>query len=390
MTKYRLQAVLFVLLSFMLGCNEYMIVGVLPDIASEYHTSLSSLGYLVTMFGLIYAFVTPVLTTIIGRWKRHHVLFVLLIIFLISNTWTALSTNYLSLALSRVLTSSISGTIISIDLVFANFVAPLNKRASLVSWVFAGFSIASVIGVPIGTFISQQFNWHVSFWVISVMIILITLMMIWLAPRDSPQVSGNVKLSQQFSVFRDQRITACVFFVVSIFAAQYTFYTYIRVIVTNLMGFNNTWLNWLLFAMGLFFIVGNQLGGYIADNGGVHRLSWVYVVMTILLLCLAPTYRFKWLSITIVAILCITFTTYAASTQLLFMDIAEQKYPQSLDLASSLNSISANIGIALGSMTAAETVHFTSLSNCGNVAAIYGVLAVLLVLFVSRKYKQAQ
>lgn len=62
MSKYRLQAILFVFVAFMLGCNEYMIVGVLPDIAKEYHSSLSSLGYMVTMFALIYAIFTPVIT----------------------------------------------------------------------------------------------------------------------------------------------------------------------------------------------------------------------------------------------------------------------------------------------------------------------------------------
>ena len=385
MSKYRMQAILFVFVAFMLGCNEYMIVGVLPDVASEYHSSLSSLGYLVTMFAIIYAVFTPIITSLANRWQRHHVLLTLMVIFFIGNTWTAMATNYTSLLLSRMLTASVAGAIISIVLVLASYVAPREKRASLVSWVFAGFSIASVIGVPLGTVISQRLTWHDSFFLFIVLTIVVFGLLVWLVPHNTPQVAGH--LSDQFSLFRDKRVVVGSLFVITVCAADYTFYTYIRPLITNLMGFDDTWLNWILFMMGIFFIVGNKFGGYLADNGGVHRLPWVYVVMTVLLLGLAPAFHMKWLAIAIVAVLCITFASYGASTQLMFLDIAEKNYPQSLDLASSLNSIFANIGISLGSLAAAETVRFSSLGNVGNVGAVFGILAILLITFVGRHYQ---
>ena len=385
MSKYRMQAILFVFVAFMLGCNEYMIVGVLPDVASEYHSSLSSLGYLVPMFAIIYAVFTPIITSLANRWQRHHVLLTLMVIFFIGNTWTAMATNYTSLLLSRMLTASVAGAIISIVLVLASYVAPREKRASLVSWVFAGFSIASVIGVPLGTVISQRLTWHDSFWMITVLTIVVFGLLVWLVPHNTPQVAGH--LSDQFSLFRDKRVVVGSLFVITVCAADYTFYTYIRPLITNLMGFDDTWLNWILFMMGIFFIVGNKFGGYLADNGGVHRLPWVYVVMTVLLLGLAPAFHMKWLAIAIVAVLCITFASYGASTQLMFLDIAEKNYLQSLDLASSLNSIFANIGISLGSLAAAETVRFSSLGNVGNVGAVFGILAILLITFVGRHYQ---
>lgn len=311
-----------------------------------------------------------------------------MVVFFIGNTWTALAHNYVSLLLSRMLTATVAGAIISIVLVLASYVAPREKRASLVSWVFAGFSIASVIGVPLGTMISQHFTWHDSFLMITWLTIVVFILLVWLVPHNTPQVAGH--LSEQFSLFKDKRVLIGSIFVVTICAADYTFYTYVRPIITNLMGFNDTWLNWLLFVMGIFFIVGNKFGGFLADNGGVHRLPGVYVLMTVLLLALAPSFRFKWLAIAIVAILCVTFASYGASTQLMFLDIAEKKYPQSLDLASSLNSIFANIGISLGSLAAAETVRFSSLGNVGNVGAIFGVLAIILITIVSRNYEGAR
>lgn len=383
--KYRLQAILFVFVAFMLGCNEYMIVGVLPDIAQEYHDSLGTLGLLVTVFAFVYAIFTPLITTLSSKWARHKILLFLVVIFFIGNTWTAMATNFISLLLSRVLTATVAGAIISMVLVMASFVAPQNKRASLVSWVFAGFSIASVIGIPIGTIISTTLSWHDSFWIISVITVIVFGMLLWLVPRDTPQVKST--LSKQFVLFKDVRVLLGVAFIVAICAADYTIYTYIRPLITNEMGFDNTWLNWLLFGMGIFFIIGNKFGGYLADRGGVHRLGLIYILMTILYIAFGPMLSFKWIAILIVALLCIAFSCYGSSTQLMFLDIAEKEYPQSLDLASSLNSIFANIGISLGSLTASQAVTFMPMRNLGYVGAIYGVLATVLVLILSRKYR---
>lgn len=382
--KYRLQAILFVFVAFMLGCNEYMIVGVLPDIAHEYHDSLSRLGLLVTVFALIYAIFTPIITSAANRWRRHRVLLFLMVVFFIGNTWSAMATNYYSLLFSRILTATVAGAIISMVLVMASFVAPREKRASLVSWVFAGFSIASVVGIPIGTVISTTFSWHDSFWMISGLTILVFAGLIWLVPRDTPQVQSS--LGKQFSLLKDSRVLLGVTFIVTVCAADYTIYTYIRPLITNEMGFDNTWLNWLLFGMGIFFIIGNKFGGYLADRGGVHRLGSIYIAMTILYIAFGPLLSFKWLAIIVVALLCVAFSCYGASTQLMFLDIAEKDYPQSLDLASSLNSIFANIGISLGSFTASTAVQFTSLNHLGYVGAVYGILATILIIVLSKKY----
>ena len=382
--KYRLQSILFVFVAFMLGCNEYMIVGVLPDIAHQYHDSLSTLGLLVTVFALVYAIFTPIITSLANRWRRHHVLLVLMVVFFIGNTWTALASNFISMLFSRVLTATVAGAIISIVLVMASFVAPREKRASLVSWVFAGFSIASVIGIPIGTVISTTFSWHDSFWMISGLTIFVFVSLIWLVPKDTPHFKST--LSKQFTLLKDTRVLLGVVFIVTVCAADYTIYTYIRPLITNEMGFSNTWLNWLLFGMGIFFIIGNKFGGYIADNGGIHRLGGIYIAMTILYLLFGPLLSFKWIAIIIVALLCIAFSSYGSSTQLMFLDIAEKEYPQSLDLASSLNSIFANIGISLGSFTASQAVAFLPMRNLGYVGAVYGLAATILVLVLSKKY----
>ncbi|MDO4456053.1 MAG: MFS transporter [Ligilactobacillus agilis] len=385
MTKYRLQSFLFVFVAFMLGCNEYMIVGVLPDIAGEFHVSLASLGYAVTLFALVYAIFTPIITTLASRFNRYHVLLVLMLVFLIGNTWTALASGFWSLMASRVMTATVAGAIISLVLVMANFIAPREKRAGLVSWVFAGVSIASVIGVPIGTSISTTFSWHDSFWMVTWLTLIIFVMLVWLAPKDTPQVKGS--FATQFSLFKDVRVLLGVSFIVLVCAADYTFYTYIRPLLTNLMGFSTFWLNWLLFLFGLFFMFGNKFGGYLADHRGIQSLPKLYLLMSVCLAMLAPTFNFPWVGVGLLSFVCVMLASYGASTQLMFLDIAEKDYPQALDLASSLNSIFANIGISLGSFSASLTVNYLSLGSVGYVAAVYGLITTLIVWLLSRRYR---
>ena len=109
--------------------------------------------------------------------------------------------------------------------------------------------------------------------------------------------------------------------------------------------------------------------------------------MFVLYVAFGPLLSFKWLAILVVGLLCIAFSCYGSSTQLMFLDIAEKEYPQSLDLASSLNSIFANIGISLGSFTASEAVHFTTMNHLGYVGSVYALLATVLVIVLSHRYE---
>lgn len=153
--KYRLQSLVFVLVAFLLGCNEFMVVGVISNIAKSYHASLSTVGLLVTIFAITYAICTPILTTITSKYDRFKVLMVMLAIFWVGNTMTDLAPSLPWLFVSRIITAAVAGTIISLILVFVSVIAPLEKRSMLVAAVFSGFSTATIIGVPIGTTISM-------------------------------------------------------------------------------------------------------------------------------------------------------------------------------------------------------------------------------------------
>lgn len=370
----------------MLGCNEYMIVGVLPDISREIGASLSSLGYLVTVFALVYALSTPLVTSLTRYLKRHQLLYLLLVIFLLGNTWTALSTSYLSLLLSRIMSATTAGAIISLVLVIANFVAPLDKRASLLSWIFAGFSIASIIGLPIGTLISTTWSWHASFWLISVLTVVVLILVCLYVPKDTPQAAPQ-KGQKQLAIFKDPNIRLVICFVILTCAAQYTYYTYIRSLITDYMHLPASLLNLLLLLLGVAFIIGNKSGGLLADHGGLRQLPMVYLLQTLLLLLVNPLFKSAWLAFAAVFLVCVCNSSYGASLQVYFLDAAAKDYPQSMDLASSFNSIFANVGISLGSFTAARVAGLTSIGQTTYFGAVFSFLATCLIWLAARRLR---
>lgn len=241
MNKYRWQAIVFVLVAFMLGCNEFIVVGVLSDIAQEFHVSVSLVGYLVTIFATVYAVSTPFITILTNRFSRYKTLMVLMIIFLAGNTLSGLAMNFTVLLLSRVLTAVVAGAIISLIMTFASAIAPREKRANLVSWIFAGFSIASVFGVPIGTAISTAYSWHDAFYLITVISLVTCLLLGWLLPKQVEQVQGSIK--NQLVLLADKRIYLGIALVLFTAATMYAYYTYIRPILTTGLGFSTTSLN---------------------------------------------------------------------------------------------------------------------------------------------------
>ncbi|WP_318767296.1 MFS transporter [Lactiplantibacillus carotarum] len=380
--KYRFQAIVFVLVAFMLGCNEFMVVGVLSDIAKEFQISDAIVGYLVTIFATVYAVSTPFITILTNRFSRYKTLMTLMVIFLIGNTLSGFATNYWWLLLSRIIAAFTAGAIISLIMTFASVIAPIEKRAGLVSWIFAGFSIASVFGVPIGTAISTTYNWHVAFFLVSIISVITLLLLGWLLPRHVQQTNGTIK--DQLVLLTDRRIYVGIALVLFSAATMYAYYTYIRPLLTTGLGFTTVSLNWLLFLIGLMSIISNRMSGFLAEHHGLHLLPRFYVADICLLLLLPWGLTSKLTGLGILLILSLIVTILNSPLQIHFLTVAERDYPQAIVLASSLNSIFFNFGISLGSATASGLLATVGLRYISLGAAAYAVIALGLSLALNR------
>ncbi|MUV42168.1 MFS transporter [Levilactobacillus brevis] len=388
MKKYRWQAIVFVLVAFMLGCNEFIVVGVLSDIAREFKIPVATVGYLVTIFATIYAISTPFITILTNRFSRYKTLMTLMVIFLIGNTLSGFAMNYGVLLLSRVVTAMVAGAIISLIMTFASTIAPREKRAGLVSWIFAGFSIASVFGVPIGTAISTSYSWHDAFYLISIISAITCVLLGWLLPRKVEQVQGSIK--NQLVLLKDRRIYVGIALVLFTAATMYAYYTYIRPLLTTALGFSTTSLNWLLFLIGIMSIISNRLSGVLAERNGLRVMTRFYVADVCLLALLPVALNSKIIGLGVLLALSLIVTILNSPIQIHFLNIAEQDYPQSAVLASSLNSIFFNFGISLGSATASGMLGTVGLTHISWGAAGYAGISLVLAVMLNRVIKQHQ
>lgn len=386
MKHAKLRSFTFILVAFMLGCNEFMVVGVLSDIARSYHVPLFTVGFLVTAFAGVYAISTPIITTLTSNWNRYKLLMLLMTIFFVGNTLTAMAPTLGWLLFARIITAAVAGTIISLINLLVSIITPMDKRPMVLAWVGAGFSIASVIGVPLGTTIATLLSWHDSFWIISGLTLIVFALLAWLTPRDTPQIKGSIL--EQLALLKDHRVLLGIGITMAVLSLQYTFYTYVRPLITTVMDFSLTSLNWLLLLLGVMSIIDNEIAGIVASHNGVQKLPFVFILMTILSLILGIVLGNKITGMLVLATLCVVVIIYGTTIQLVFISVAEKEYPQSLALATSLISIFANVGISLGSFTASTTVNFTNLTMLGYVGAVYGLLAIGLSFALRRFYRK--
>ena len=386
MKHAKLRSFTFILVAFMLGCNEFMVVGVLSDIARSYHVPLFTVGFLVTAFAGVYAISTPIITTLTSNWNRYNLLMLLMTVFFIGNTLTAMAPTLGWLLFARIITAAVAGTIISLINLLVSIITPMDKRPMVLAWVGAGFSIASVIGVPLGTTIATLLSWHDSFWIISGLTLIVFALLAWLTPRDTPQIKGSIL--EQLALLKDHRVLLGIGITMAVLSLQYTFYTYVRPLITTVMDFSLTSLNWLLLLLGVMSIIGNEIAGIVASHNGVQKLPFVFILMTILSLILGIALGNKITGMLVLATLCVVVIIYGTTIQLVFISVAEKEYPQSLALATSLISIFANVGISLGSFTASTTVNFANLTMLGYVGAVYGLLAIGLSFALRRFYRK--
>lgn len=386
MSKYQLQAFSFVLVSFMMGCNEFIVVGIISDIASSLHVTVATVGYLVTVFAIVYAISTPLVTVLTNRFNRYHTFMAMMVIFLIGNTLTGFATSFPIMVASRLITAVVAGTIESLSIAIANAIAPRAKRAVLIAWIGAGFSIASVIGVPIGVAISTNFGWQDAFHAISILSLVTCVILGIFLPRHLKQVPSSIK--DQVVLVTDKRVYLGGLLILFTAAGIYAYYTYIRPLITTTLGFNTTWLNWLLVVIGIASIINNRLSGTVAQNGGLRRLPTFYGIGLVLLALFPLAMRNAWTGYGLLVLLTLLSNIGIASIQVHFLDVAEESYPQSIALASALNAIFYNVGISVGSAAASGILSSMGLINLGWGTFGFMALALLVNLWLNHTVAQ--
>ena len=375
---FNLPVVTLIALSFALGMSEFIMVGILPDIATGLKVSEVAVGNLVSLFALVYAPVTPLGSALSARFPRFATHLTLVGIFLAGNVLCALAPNYPVLLVARIIIALVSGTLVAIAMTYAPDVTTERYRTKFIAWVFSGFSIASVAGVPVGTWVANAFGWRWAFILVCVLTAALMVLMIAVLPRNSHIVT--IGFLPQFRLFFDRRIqlgVACVMFGA---AASYVFYTYLTPIMRDEVHVPERFLSFGLVVFGAACLWSNLYGGRLADRGrGVEPMTHIrpiYCLHTVLLASLVIAHWVPVYGAVLLVVLGMLMYLQNSASQVLYMDVAAQSHPGSLNLAASLNSMAFNIGIALGSAVGGLVNDHLGLMWLGPVGAVFTLLAV--------------
>lgn len=378
MEKRRLPAAVLALsaLGFTLGTCEFVIVGILPDIAAGLNVSLTAVGRLVSVFAACYAVGTPVITAFMGRIPRFRLLLILLGAFLGVNLVSMLAPGVAVLYVSRMLAALVSGPLTAVAMLYAKDVAQEGHTARAVSMVYTGFSIASVAGVPLGTSVCHLLGWRATFALVLAMTLLLIPALLRLLPRDSAAPEQDSGLVRQFAILRDRRMNACVLMILLNGSATYTVYTYLTPILTDVLGVTAAAVSPLLMVVGLCCLVSNLTSGWMGEHGGLRRLPAVFGFQTVLF-ALMP-----WLLCHLIsglgAVFCMAVCMYMLNTpcQVHALELAERDYPFAATLCASVLSVSYNFGIAIGSFAGSSVQGAWGLRWLGIPAAVFALLSL--------------
>ena len=388
---FNLPVIVLISLSFMLGMSEFIVVGILPDIAAGLKVSEVTVGNLVSLFAFVYAPVTPLGSALSARFPRFATHLTLVGVFLIGNVLCAFAPNYGVLVVARILIALVSGTLVAIAMTYAPDVTTEQYRTKFIAWVFSGFSIASVVGVPVGTWVANTFGWRWAFHLVNVLTVALIVLMVMVLPRNSRIV--KIGFLPQFRLFFDRRIQLGVLAVVFGAAATYVFYTYLTPIMRDEVHVPEQYLSVGLVIFGAACLWSNLYGGKLADRGrGVEPLTHIrpiYCAHAVLMASLIVAHWVPVYGALLLVVLGMFMYLQNSASQVLYMDVASQSHPGSLNLAASLNSMSFNIGIAVGSAVGGLVNTHLGLMWLGPVGAIFLLCAVgtttLLRPFVARE-----
>lgn len=273
---------------FGIGLTEFVIAGLLPDVAADFRVDEATAGWLISGYALSVAVGAIGLTAAVTRFNRKHVLTALMVLFIAGNLVSAVAPSYEVLLLGRILAALTHGAFFGIGAVVAgNLVAP-EKRAGAIAMMFAGLTTANVLGVPFGTLLGQQLGWRATFWAITVIGVLALIGMATLVPsqpvsRDDPGLRGEL------GAFRSAQVWLSLLVTVLGFGGMFGAFTYIAYTLTEVSGFAPSTVPWLLVLFGLGLFAGNWAGGKAADRSVSRTLVLVLAALTVVMAVFALT-----------------------------------------------------------------------------------------------------
>jgi len=272
--------------AFGIGLTEFVIMGLLPQVATDLAVDEAAAGWLISGYALSVVAGALLVTAATTRLPRKPVLLALVVLFIIGNTLTALAPDYATAMAGRVVAALCHGAFFGIGSVVAAGLVTPEKKAGAIAIMFTGLTAANVFGVPMGTFVGQQFGWRATFWVISAVGVIALIGIAALVPT-LPRPSAAVRLRTELAAFRSGQVWLSLLVTVLAYGGMFGAFTYIAYTLTEVSGYPAGAVPWLLVLFGIGLVIGNGIGGRLADRSIDRTLVIFVAALTVVLVAFA-------------------------------------------------------------------------------------------------------
>lgn len=375
-----LSLLILALSAFAIGTTEFVIMGLLPDVAADLGVSIPGAGWLVTGYALGVAVGAPFMAMATARLPRKAALVTLMGIFIVGNLLCALATDYDVLMFARVVTALCHGAFFGIGSVVAAGLVPANRRASAVALMFTGLTLANVLGVPLGTALGQYAGWRSTFWAVTAIGVIALIGLIRFLPTNRNE--EKLDMRAELASLKGAGIWLSLSMTALFSASMFTLFTYIAPLLGEVTGVSPRGVTWTLLLIGLGLTLGNVIGGKMADRRVSSTLIGVFVSMAVVSTALSWTSAA--LIPTEITLFLWAMAAFAAVPALQINVVTFGKAAP--NLVSTLNIGAFNVGNALGAWVGGSVIaHGLGLTSVPLAAAALALLALVVTLITFRQ-----
>ncbi|AKP68041.1 MFS transporter [Companilactobacillus ginsenosidimutans] len=369
--------------AFAIGSAEFISVGIMPLIIKSFDVTIAQAGLTVSLYAMGVMLGAPILTTLTTKFNRKNLLIGIMISFIIGNTIAALAPTFIILLIGRIISALAHGLFMTIaSVVAADVVAP-NKRASAIAVMFTGLTVATVTGVPLGTYIGQILNWRSSFIFLILLGLIGMIGSIILVPKNLPKAQPS-NASGFWRILKQPKLLLIILITALGYGATYPVYTYISSILKNQMGWSDSAIVIILVVYGLAVAIGNTLGGRLANVKPLNALLKMFVGLGVALFLVWISLNTHYFGLVAVLLMGLFAFMNVPGLQLYMLQLAEELTPSEVNLASSLNISAFNIGIIIGSTVGGFAASNDMIAMTPWMGIAMLVIGILLIFYLMR------
>ncbi|KEO81836.1 MFS transporter [Tumebacillus flagellatus] len=363
--------------AFAIGTTEFISVGLLPLISQDLNIPITTAGLTVSLYALGVTLGAPILTTLTSRMSRKSLLLWIMVVFLLGNSAAASAGSIALLLIGRVVSAFAHGVFMSIGSTIAADLVPENRRASAISIMFSGLTVATITGVPIGTFLGQHFGWRIAFWAIVAIGVAAFLANALLVPSNL-RPGGRTTFRDQAKLLTNGRLLLMFLITALGYGGTFVVFTYLSPLLQTITGFSESAVTVILLAYGIAIAVGNVLGGKAANRNPLRALFYMFVVQAVVLAVLSLTAPFQIAGLLTILLMGLFAFMNVPGLQVYVVILAERYVPSGVDVASAINIAAFNAGIAIGSYFGGLITDSIGLIHTGWIGGLMVLAAVVL------------